>query len=460
MKAESYSYPVNRSLEQTGDDARIRYFWILVLLAAHAPLAYAMRLSHYVATAHALLILVLGLWFIVRDKQPYRLIYLTGYIVGADVLWRMTRAEVLWEFGKYAICFLLILGFLKWRARRRFLPLLYGLLLIPSIFFTVSSNSLWQSKGDISFNLSGPLTLAIAAFFFSGVKLRRKDVWNIILYTIMPIVGIAFLAIFKMYSINYIRFTINSNYITSGGFGPNQISALLGLGALLCWLFIVTQDKFSIVCWIMSGLMIGFLTQAFLTFSRGGVYNFVIAGSLATYYLIKRRQKVLSILGFSALILCIFGFIIFPKMEHFTGGMVGERFTDTSTTGRWELIKLDLKLWEKNFLFGVGPGGSASERFQTNRDNNIITPSVGQYKSAHTEYSRLLAEHGLFGLVALGLLGVMFLQAFLRAPTPLAKGLTLAFMLWALAEMSHAAMRVAAISYFYALPFANFKDEP
>ena len=233
----------------------------------------------------------------------------------------------------------------------------------------------------------------------------------------MPIIGIVFLAIFKMYSVDYIQFTTDSNPITSGGFGPNQVSAGLGLGALLCWLFIITQDKFSFMCWVVSGLMIVFLTQAFLTFSRGGVYNFLLAAPLATYYLIRKRQKVLSILGFSTLILCIFGFIIFPKMEHFTGGMLGKRFSQTKTTGRWELIKLDLKLWEKNFLFGVGPGVSASERFQTDRPD-IITSS-GAYKEAHTEYSRLLAEHGLLGLMALCLLGLMFLQAFLRAPTPL-----------------------------------------
>ena len=58
----------------------------------------------YVATAHALIILTLGLWFIVRDKQPYRLIYLTGYIAGADVLWRMTKAPV--TLGIRQVCHL------------------------------------------------------------------------------------------------------------------------------------------------------------------------------------------------------------------------------------------------------------------------------------------------------------------------------------------------------------------
>ena len=264
-----------------------------------------------------------------------------------------------------------------------------------------------------------------------------------------------FLAIFKIYIGRlHHNLAFNSNAITSGGFGPNQVSAILGLGALLCWLFIITQKKFTTVCWIMSGLMVGFLAQAILTFSRGGVYNFMLVAPLATLYLMRKRQKVLSILVFSALMVSIFVFLVIPKMERFTGGKLGARFSDTGTTGRWELIKLDLELWEKNFLFGVGPGISASERFQTDRSGMVT--SSGAYMAAHTEYSRLLAEHGLLGLIALFLLGLMFLQAFLRAPTPLAKGLTLAFMLWSLAEMTHAAMRLAAISYFYALPFRHF----
>jgi hypothetical protein len=443
--------------DQASDPDRTRYFLLVVLLGIHAPLGYLMRISFIVATVHALTILGLGLWFILRDKQPFRLIYLTGYIAGADVLWRMTKAAVFYEYGKYLLCLLFLLGMLKWRGHRQFLPLLYGILLLPAVFFTVSGHSFLESRLDISMNLSGPISLALAALFFSGVKLGRKEISKLIFYTIMPITGVAFLAIFKIYTVSDITFTFSSNAITSGGFGPNQVSAILGLGALLCWLFIIIQDKFTTVCWIMSGLMVWFLAQAILTFSRGGVYNFMLAAPLATLYLMRKSQKILSILVLSVLMVAIFVFLVIPKMERFTGGKLGARFSNTSTTDRWELIKLDLELWEKNFLFGVGPGMSASERFQTDRSTMLISSETN--KAAHTEFSRLLAEHGLLGLLALLLLGLMFLQAFRRAPTPYAKGLTLAFMVWALAEMCHAAMRIAAISFLFALSLAQFEDK-
>jgi hypothetical protein len=72
----------------------------------------------------------------------------------------------------------------------------------------------------------------------------------------------------------------------------------------------------------------------------------------------------------------------------------------------------------------------------------------------HTEYSRLLAEHGIFGLWAMFLMAGMSLYVFLKAPNTWARGVILACILWALAEMTHAAMRIAAISFLLALPFA------
>ena len=73
------------------------------------------------------------------DHEPYRLMYLSGYLMTADILFRMTNAmDVLpYEFGKYLISLLFILGWLKWRRKFALLPLLYFILLIPYIFLTM-----------------------------------------------------------------------------------------------------------------------------------------------------------------------------------------------------------------------------------------------------------------------------------------------------------------------------------
>ena len=450
----------NRTFKPASIPVQSSGFWLLTAIAFHLPLAYLMRASSPVATLHALAAVALGLWFIVQDKQPFRLIYLTGYIIGAEVLWRMTKVGLLWEYDKYAVSFLLLLAMMRWRKSFKTLPLIYGLLLLPAAVMTVTNSaSIFQARSDISFNLSGPFALTIAALFFSGIEITGRQLRQLLLYTIMPIAGVAFLVLIKSDTATLADFaSVQSNALTSGGFAPNQVSAILGLGALLCWVFILTQGTVTKTTWVLSLLLVWFLAQAFLTLSRGGVFNFLVAASLATPFLAKKQGKMLSILILSGIILVIFVFLIIPRMDRFTGGALTERFSETTTTGRYELVMEDLRLWEDNFLLGVGPGRAVYLRDRQAGPSGI-TSSGPAGLAAHTEYSRLLSEHGLLGLLALLLLVVMFFGTFLGAKTSLAKGLTLAFMLWSLAEMSHAAMRLAAISYFFALPFAEFKDE-
>ncbi|MDO9537352.1 MAG: O-antigen ligase family protein, partial [Thermoplasmata archaeon] len=241
-----------------------------------------------------------------------------------------------------------------------------------------------------------------------------------------------------------LKFSTNSNFLTSGGYGPNQVSAVLGLGALLCWLLIFTQEKFSKMTWVSCFLFFWFLTQALLTFSRGGVLNFIVAGLFSTPYLIKKRPDIVNKLFIGAAIIAILILLVLPKIDKFTQGAFEARYSDPDTTGRWELIQEDFALWQDNFLLGVGPGLSANLH--------------NKYAAAHTEYSRLVVEHGLFGAVAFLLLLLMGGTAFLRAPSALAKGLTLAYIVWSMTAMGHMAMRLAAISYFFGLSFAEFED--
>jgi hypothetical protein len=62
----------------------------------------------------------------------------------------------------------------------------------------------------------------------------------------------------------------------------------------------------------------------------------------------------------------------------------------------------------------------------------------------------LLAEHGLFGLAAILLLLSIVVHEVRRGHDGQSKGLSAGMMFWCLVEMTHAAMRIAAISYFFA----------
>src|SRR5262245_60410610 len=75
--------------------------WVLVVIV-HAPLAILMKGSPRLATIHALGALALGLWWAGPGRRFDRVAYVGAYITGAEVLWRMCDAYVVWEFGKYA----------------------------------------------------------------------------------------------------------------------------------------------------------------------------------------------------------------------------------------------------------------------------------------------------------------------------------------------------------------------
>jgi hypothetical protein len=444
------AYPNRRTLQsvslmQVSEDLPVP--WLLAGFAVQVPLAYAMHYSSEFATYYAVALLALGIWFVIHDQQPLRLICLSSYIVGFEVVWRMTKATIFWEYGKYAVGFLLLLALLKTRKRLSSIPLLYFFLLLPSVALTISDYPIRLSRQAISDNLSGPFLLMVAVLFFSQVKLSRKQLRQTFLFAVMPITALAFLATFSTVTAPGITFNSESNFTASGGYGPNQVSGLLGLGALLCWVLFSLESYPFRLRWLFICLLVWFLAQAFLTFSRGGVVSFFAAALCATFFLARGREYLLRNLIIAFVVSIFFASAVLPWLNDFTSGAMQDRYTKVNTTNRSEIFMADLQVWQDHFYLGVGPGNSCRAR-----------EGLGSIRDApHTEFSRLLSEHGLLGFCALLLICLMFLKTFRQAPTTEAKGLVLAFMVWALVEMAHSAMRVAAISYFFSLPMLRLR---
>jgi O-antigen ligase len=152
----------------------------------------------------------------------------------------------------------------------------------------------------------------------------------------------------------------------------------------------------------------------------------------------KRRRWVV-LLSFLALGIS-FRVLVLPTIDAYTGGLVSARFTDDRLTGRDKIVQADLIIFRENPLLGVGPGQSKYGHEKTFRT-----------ASAHTEYSRLLAEHGSLGAVALVLLVAMGVTRLRRALHPLQRAVALSLGLWAALTMGHSAMRLAAPATMLAL---------
>jgi len=419
---------------------------ILMLIGVHIVLALAMKMYPILSTFHAILTGILGLLIVLFAKRTKWLIIVTGYITGSEVLWRMTSADVFWEYGKYVISALFVISIIRYRILYRLKisdiwPILYFLLLLLSVPLTINALGIGaDARNEISFNLSGPLSLFICVLFLSKVKINSKILIELAWSIFTPIVGISTLILAEIIGTDSIIFTNDSNFAMSGGFGPNQVSAILGVGTIFLFFVLIYEIRWLPRLLALSLLIIS-IVQSALTFSRGGIYNLLLTLPLAII-IISRSPGYRSRLLFVVVLLgIILGYLVLPQLDNFTSGMLSQRFSDLNPTLRQNIGQVELDIWFSHPVLGVGPGIAKYQSFS----------SLGILVAAHTEYTRMLAEHGVVGLLAIIILICIAVRAFFKANGPLQKAYVLILVGWPMAEMSHAAMRLVAVSYLFGL---------
>ena len=413
--------------------------------ALHVPLGIAVYYVPVLALVHGLATVAIAFVWACKARNLDRVACAAAYIVGAEVLWRMARVPLFWEFGKYAVgCVLLVAAIRAGRATAPLLSSLYFVLLIPSAALTVLNDSPGSARAYISFNLSGPFALAAAAWFFSQIRLTPDRLLRVLLSALIPLISISSLTIFSILTAGSIVFTTESNLATSGGFGPNQVSAALGLGALIA--FATAASSGTAASFRLLMLLVGllFAGQSMLTFSRGGIYNAAAAGAIAFVFLLRDARSRVALAAVAIVVLVALPVVVMPRLDAFTDGALSARFSSFDLTNRGELAKLDLDIWGDNTLLGVGPGQAGYYRER-----------AGRYAAAHTEYTRMLAEHGLFGLVSMLLLFASVVLNVRRISDARVRALIAALAGWALVFMLDKAMRTAAPAFMLGLAFTG-----
>jgi hypothetical protein len=427
-------------------EEKVKLTLVLAFFAAHVPLAILMSANGYIATLHAFATIAVALWLAVASEKIERVAYAAAYITGAEVLWRMTHAGSFWEIGKYGVAAVFIVAMMRnRRAKPSVLPVLYFVLLLPSALITFLSLPLSQSRHLLSDSMSGPLAMMVAGCFFSQLSLTPEKLLRLFIALIGPIIGVAAVALFGIATTEEIVFGGESSHAASGGFGPNQVSSVLGLGTLTCFLILPEKDvdlKLKILC---GAVMMFVAAQSALTFSRGGLYNAAGAVVLASLFLLKDSRTRIQLILAIILVSGISYFVIFPQLNNFTDGALSARFEDTEMTGREDIVHADLNIWFDNFILGVGPGLAKGHRGE-----------FGRAAAAHTEFTRLLAEHGVFGLVALFVFAGAAARNLVAARTARDKGLIIAVTAWSFFFMLNAGMRLVAPAMMFGLAFAHF----
>jgi O-antigen ligase len=407
-----------------------RLAWIFVL---HAALGLAMRQLPPLATLHTFATILAVLAVSLYTKNPAVVLLCACYVSGSEVLWRMSKAYTFHETAKYLVSLLCFIGLVRLgRVRLPGHAVLYLALLLPAAVFPFVYFPLDTFRKQAMFHLSGPIALAMAILYCSNLRVTAADMWRAAVAFAAPMAGVAAVTVRSSY-MQEVRFGTESNFQSSGGFGPNQVSSSLAMAALL----VLMTALLARTGWrwrvLLAALAALFTVQSAMTFSRGGVLSLaaalLVSGPLVMSGHRYKRQILLGLAGV-ALVLAV----AFPIVNAYTGGKLAERFAEKEMSGRERLAAADWEIFQEFPVFGVGVGVS-----------KFFHPSG---VTAHTEYTRALSEHGLLGVAAyLALFWLLGRRALAiagsREMRPY-RGLLMALLVWPLAYMVVNAMRTSA----------------
>jgi len=429
-------------------------FQILILLHV---LIGALAISRSFVFAYSLLLL-LGFFQIITSKNKLNLpIYWCSYAMCTEVLFRMTKGVIFYEYIKYLCILFMIAGIVTQKSKNRnsYSYVIYIFLLLISIIFA-QQDSFNAFRQEVAFNLSGPILLGIASIYLYKKVFSVNQILELFKIALLPIISILVYLLLYTPSISQITFVSGANFESTGGFGPNQVSTILGFGIFIFLVLLIYKKKFTNFL-ILDFLIFGFLIyRELLTFSRGGLIGGVFAAILIIIYYLKSKPNF--IINFIRIILVtfVFGSILFNYTSEQTDGILTYRYEGKDTFGvkrkdissnRFSYANDELNIFLDNPFFGAGVGGSKYIREKTSYHKG----------STHNELTRMLSEHGLIGVFLLIFLITTPLKHVFKNRKFTEYSFSLAFFfLWFL-TINHSAMRLAFPSIVYGLSLINVK---
>ncbi|AOZ98488.1 O-antigen ligase family protein [Flavobacterium commune] len=430
------------------------------LALLHVGIAVIIFFIPFLSKIYALAIAVFGFYYVIKNNNKNNeVLYVAAYIVGAEVFLRMTGGNLNNEYVKVVVSFLMLLGFvLSGFSKSSFAYWFYFLFLIPAVLITMSNQEInLEIRKAITFNISGPICLGLCALYCYQRRLLYVQLQNVVVLFGLPIIATLVYLLLYNPSVRDVVTGTQSNFATSGGFGPNQVSTILGLGMFVFFCQLVFMSKSVIIMGLNAFLFVFTSYRAIVTFSRGGVitgFAMIVLVLLASYLFSnssgKRKLKWIIVLsGIMAL-----GIWSYSVVQ--TSGLISKRYSNQDAAGRVkedrlggreQVMNTELELFKENPILGVGIGLGKSYREQM----------LGQEVASHNEITRLLSEHGMFGVFILIILLITPLILFLINYQNV---YFFSFYIFWLLTINHAAMRTAAPAFLYALALLHVQFSP
>ncbi len=428
----------------------------LVFILIHLFFGYLGTFSFF-PKLFGLTIVLIPLYFIFNSKnENEEALLFAAYIVGAEVYTRMIGGFVFYETGKYVVILFLLIGMFIGRFKQSFSVqyVFYILLLLLGIVFTKVPEG-ESIRTNITFNLSGPILLGISAFYCYQRKLSIRIIMDMLFFMLLPLFSMIIYLYFRTPDLSELVFGGTANYSTSGGFGPNQVATVIGLGMFILTIYILTNTALSGYIYVDAIFLIYFTYRGLLTFSRGGIFTALV--SIAFFVLFYLSYKRISFFKFFRYLIIALVFIlsVWIYTLDMTNGMLNNRYVGENSigvkkdysTGRIDILKIQMSNFLDNPL-GIGVGNGKYERLK--KGKNITAAS-------HNEVGRLLEEHGYIGFILLITLITIPLFNFLKGNSYQKAFIIAFYMIWFL-TINHSAMRIALPGFIYALSLLNISN--
>lgn len=230
---------------------------------------------------------------------------------------------------------------------------------------------------------------AMLSFLYVGSRLSfgRKETEYF-----LDVIFISALLLSAIISVVYIKGNIEwtdaSNFQTSGGMGPVQISFYLAIGAFAgLYGSFHSNGMTRLIYFFLSTVIIILMI---LTFSRGGLY--MLGLMIAVSFLLQSEKKyIFLVIPLSVVMYWGVGFV-----SDVTEGKIIDRYTQEGTSSRDLLAEYGWQMFLENPATGIG---TANYYFEVKKSKYL-----GFLSGAHNEIIRSLAEHGFMG----GLLWLLF----------------------------------------------------
>ncbi|MDQ3392593.1 MAG: O-antigen ligase family protein [Bacteroidota bacterium] len=427
----------------------------LYLFGIHAFITFISVYSSMIGMAWGALILVFGVYHIInnRNENNEAALY-AAYFMALEVVLRVNKGSLSYEMGKYGVIIFLLTGLL-FQQKPHFIPrqfIIFLLLLIPAISM-VEMGDIDLERKTILFNLSGPVCLAISAMYFYKRPIDKETLYKIFLYIMLPIFSLGIILFLKTPDFSTVKFTADSNASLSGGFGPNQVSTILGLGIFIGAMALILGYTLTSIKLLDIAIILFLTLRGLLTFSRGGVVAAVMGLGIALFFILKQRKdkKLIQQVFIGSFVVIIAGFGVWSYTNELTGGALSIRYQGRSmndpnkvslTTGRIDIMETELEAFYAYPILGTGVGMGRIYRINHGGADLV----------AHTEYTRLIGEHGIYGIIALLIMLFTPLSHFFKLSND-NKYFFASFIVIALFTMFHGAMRLAMPGFMYGISF-------